>query len=52
MAEPMLYHRAPAFIEVYARVLDRLKMVFQTENDVLSFASSGIGRHGVRRRPT
>jgi aspartate aminotransferase-like enzyme len=43
MAEPILYHRAPAFIEVYARALDRLKMVFQTENDVLAFASSGSG---------
>ena len=43
MAEPMLYHRAPAFVEVYARVLDRLKMVFGTANDVLVFASSGTG---------
>ena len=43
MAEPILYHRAPAFIEVYARALGRLKMVFQTENEVLSFASSGSG---------
>jgi aspartate aminotransferase-like enzyme len=42
-AEPILYHRAPAFIEVYARVLDRLKMVFATENDVLCFSSSGSG---------
>jgi aspartate aminotransferase-like enzyme len=42
-AEPILYHRAPAFIEVYARCLDRLKTVFQTENDVLSFGSSGSG---------
>ena len=25
MAEPMLYHRAPAFVEVYARCLERLK---------------------------
>ena len=25
MAEPILYHRAPAFIEVYARCLERLK---------------------------
>ncbi len=30
MAEPMLYHRAPAFVEVYARVLGRLKEVFGT----------------------
>ena len=43
MAEPMLYHRAPAFIEVYARVLGRLKEVFQTQNEVLLFASSGSG---------
>jgi serine---pyruvate transaminase len=43
MAEPMLYHRAPAFIEVYARVLDRLKIVFGTRNEVLVFASSGSG---------
>ena len=43
MAEPILYHRAPAFIEVYARVLDRLKGVFQTRNDVLLFAASGTG---------
>jgi aspartate aminotransferase-like enzyme len=43
MAEPMLYHRAPAFIEVYARVLERLKLVFQTANEVQLFASSGSG---------
>ena len=43
MAEPMLYHRAPAFIEVYARVLDRLKAVFGTSNEVQVFASSGSG---------
>jgi aspartate aminotransferase-like enzyme len=43
MAEPILYHRAPAFVEVYARVLERLKGVFQTDNEVLMFASSGSG---------
>jgi serine---pyruvate transaminase len=43
MAEPMLYHRAPAFVEVYARVLERLKLVFQTANEVQLFASSGSG---------
>jgi len=43
MAEPILYHRAPAFIEVYARVLERLKHVYQTENEILSFAASGTG---------
>src|SRR5919198_330133 len=43
MAEPMLYHRAPAFVEVYARVLERLKRVFGTRNEVLMFAASGSG---------
>jgi serine---pyruvate transaminase len=43
MAEPILYHRAPAFIEIYAGVLERLKRVYQTENEVLTFAASGTG---------
>jgi aspartate aminotransferase-like enzyme len=43
MAEPILYHRAPVFIEIYARVLERLKHVYQTESEVLSFAASGTG---------
>jgi aspartate aminotransferase-like enzyme len=43
MAAPMLYHRAPAFDELYERVLTRLPQVFQTQNPVLAFASSGSG---------
>jgi aspartate aminotransferase-like enzyme len=43
MAEPILYHRAPAFVEIYSRVLDRLPLVFQTANDVLCFAATGTG---------
>ena len=43
MAEPMLYHRAPAFVEIYGRALDRLRPVFGTEGDVLVFTSSGSG---------
>ena len=43
MAAPMLYHRAPAFDELYERVLGRLPGVFRTRNDVLAFASSGSG---------
>ena len=41
MAEPILYHRAPAFVEIYARVLERLPLVFQTRNEVLCFAGTG-----------
>lgn len=43
MAEPVLYHRAPAFVELYGSVLERLKPVFQTSNDVLTFVASGSG---------
>jgi len=43
MAAPMLYHRAPAFVEVYERVLSKLPAVFQTSNSVLTFAASGSG---------
>jgi aspartate aminotransferase-like enzyme len=43
MAQPMLYHRAPAFVEVYAQALGLLKSVFQTGNEVLVFAASGTG---------
>jgi serine---pyruvate transaminase len=43
MAQPILYHRAPAFIDVYARCLDGLKAVFETKNEVLCFAASGSG---------
>jgi serine---pyruvate transaminase len=43
MAEPMLYHRAPAFAAVMKEVLDKLPGVFLTANDVLIFASSGSG---------
>ena len=43
MAEPIPYHRAPAFVEIYARCLERLRMPFQTAADVLCFAASGSG---------
>jgi aspartate aminotransferase-like enzyme len=43
MAEPIIYHRAPAFIEIYERCLAGLRRVFQTSNDVLCFAASGTG---------
>jgi aspartate aminotransferase-like enzyme len=43
MAEPVLYHRAPAFDALFARILDRLPVVFGTSNDVMVFGSSGSG---------
>src|SRR5438477_20977 len=43
MAEPVVYHRAPDFDALLARVLDRLPVVFGTANDVMVFAASGSG---------
>jgi serine---pyruvate transaminase len=43
MSGPMVHHRGPEFQEVLGRVLGRLPAVFQTENDILLFASSGTG---------
>jgi serine---pyruvate transaminase len=43
MGEPVVYHRAPAFDALFARILERLPRVFGTENDVIVFTSSGTG---------
>jgi aspartate aminotransferase-like enzyme len=43
LAEPVLHHRAPDFRAVYSRVLERLREVHRTENDVLLFTCSGTG---------
>jgi serine---pyruvate transaminase len=43
MSEPVMYHRAPAFDALFARVLERLPRIFGTANDVLVFTSSGSG---------
>ena len=43
MARPIIHHRTAEYSELFERVNDRLKCVYQTRNDVLSFASSGTG---------
>jgi len=43
MAKPILYHRAPAFSELFASVRAGLKEIFKTQNDVLVFAATGTG---------
>ena len=43
MAQPIIHHRTPEYREIFAEVNDGLKYVFQTKNDVLTFASSGTG---------
>ena len=43
MAQPMDYHRSDTAIALIKDVLEKLKHVFQTENDVLFLTSSGTG---------
>lgn len=43
MAEPIIHHRTPDFSAAFRAAIDNLKYVFETEQDVLLFASSGTG---------
>jgi serine---pyruvate transaminase len=43
MAQPMDHHRTSQYQEILGKVLQGLKYVFQTKNDVLLFTSSGTG---------
>jgi len=43
MAQPIIHHRAPAFMEILAQVREDLKYLFQTEQEVLMFAATGTG---------
>ena len=43
MAQPIDYHRSNATVSLIKDVLEKLKHVFQTENDVLFLTSSGTG---------
>lgn len=40
-ARPMIHHRSPDFRGTFASVLERLKLVYRTDNDVLLFTSAG-----------
>ena len=42
-AAPVIHHRGPDFKELFARVIDRLKVVCRTTHDVLLFTASGTG---------
>jgi aspartate aminotransferase-like enzyme len=43
MAEPIIHHRHPEFNEIFKRVNENLKYLFQTQHPVLTLASSGTG---------
>jgi serine---pyruvate transaminase len=42
-AAPMIHHRGPDFRRTLAHVIERLKLVFRTENEMLTFTSAGTG---------
>lgn len=43
MAEPIMHHREPEFEKIFAEIREGLKYLFQTQNEVLIFTSSGTG---------
>ena len=43
MAEPIIHHRNPEFVEILTSVNQNLKYLFQTRNEVLTLTSSGTG---------
>src|ERR1700682_6210658 len=43
MARDVIHHRSPEFRAIFADVLDGLKYVFQTANDVVVLTASGTG---------
>lgn len=43
MAEPIMHHREPEFEKIFSEIREGLKYLFQTNNEVLIFTSSGTG---------
>ncbi|MFH1035718.1 MAG: alanine--glyoxylate aminotransferase family protein [Pseudomonadota bacterium] len=43
MAQPLIHHRSADFMDVIGKVRAGLKKLFQTQNEVLTFCSSGTG---------
>ncbi len=43
MNKPMINHRGAEFHELYPRMIDNAKKVFQTQNDLYALTSSGTG---------
>jgi aspartate aminotransferase-like enzyme len=43
MAQPIIHHRAPQFMEILGEVREGLKYLFQTQQEVLIFAATGTG---------
>jgi aspartate aminotransferase-like enzyme len=42
-AQPIIHHRTAEYSEIFARVIEGTKYVFQTGNDIFFFSASGTG---------
>ena len=43
LSKQMINHRGPEFAEMQARIMERLKLFFRTENEVYVYTTSGTG---------
>ncbi|MFN8006844.1 MAG: alanine--glyoxylate aminotransferase family protein [Terriglobia bacterium] len=43
MSQPILHHRTEGFRAIFKEVLDGLKYIYNTQNDVICFTASGTG---------
>ncbi|MFA4884655.1 MAG: alanine--glyoxylate aminotransferase family protein [Desulfotomaculaceae bacterium] len=43
MSMPILGHRTDAFAKIHERIVEKLKMVFQTKNDIFVMTNTGTG---------
>ena len=43
MAKPIFHHRSPEFVEIFGRVREDLRWLFQTQQDVIILSSTGTG---------
>jgi aspartate aminotransferase-like enzyme len=43
LSKQMINHRGPEFADMQARIMERLKLFFRTENEVYIFTTSGTG---------
>ncbi|MCD5397857.1 aminotransferase class V-fold PLP-dependent enzyme, partial [candidate division NPL-UPA2 bacterium] len=43
MGQPIIHHRTSEYREIFSQVNEGLKYIFQTQNEVLTFVSSGTG---------
>ncbi len=43
MIKPMINHRGPEFEEMYEALIENLKLIFETRNDIVVLSASGTG---------